>query len=54
MTAAKPVCGQRFDLRLERPMNLILEILRATAYLASIVRSVMYAIWWWKEYKQNG
>ena len=54
LTAAKPVCGQRFDLRLERPMNLILEILRATAYLASIVRSVMYAIWWWKEYKQNG
>jgi hypothetical protein len=54
LTAAKPVCGQRFDLRLERPMNLILEILRATAYLASIARSVLYAIWWWKEYKQNG
>lgn len=35
-------------------MNLFLEILRATAYLASITRSVMYAIWWWKEYKQNG
>lgn len=35
-------------------MNLILEILRATAYMASIIRSVMYAIRWWKEYKQNG
>ena len=35
-------------------MNLFLEILRATAYLASITRSVLYAIWWWKEYKQNG
>jgi hypothetical protein len=35
-------------------MNLFLEILRATAYMASIVRSVMYAIWLWKEYKQNG
>lgn len=35
-------------------MNLFLEILRATAYLASITRSVPYAIWWWKEYKQNG
>ncbi len=35
-------------------MNLFLEILRATAYLASIARSVLYAIWWWKEYKQNG
>jgi hypothetical protein len=54
LTAAKPVCGQRFDPRLERPMNLFLEILRATAYLASITRSVLYAIWWWKEYKQNG
>lgn len=29
-------------------MNLFLEILRATAYLASITRSVLYAIWWWK------
>lgn len=52
--AAKPVCGQRFDLRLERPMNLFLEILRATAYLASTVRSVLYVYGWWKEYKQNG
>lgn len=34
--------------------HLFLEILRATAYLASITRSVLYAIWWWKEYKQNG
>jgi hypothetical protein len=54
LTAAKPVCGQRFDLRLERPMNLFLEILRATAYLASTVRSVLYVYGWWKEYKQNG
>lgn len=54
LTAAKPVCGQRFDPRLERPMNLFLEILRATAYLTSITRSVLYAIRWWKEYKQNG
>lgn len=35
-------------------MNLFLEILRATAYLAGIIRSVLYVIWWWKEYKQNG
>ena len=37
-----------------RPMNLFLEILRATAYLASTVRSVLYVYGWWKEYKQNG
>ena len=54
LTAAKPVCGQRFDLRLELPMNSFLEILRATAYLASTVRSVLYVYGWWKEYKQNG
>ena len=35
-------------------MNLFLEILRATAYLASTVRSVLYVYGWWKEYKQNG
>ena len=31
-------------------MNLFLEILRATAYLASTVRSVLYVYGWWKEY----
>ena len=55
---AMELCGfharRRFDLRLEPPMNLFLEILRATAYLASIVRSVLYVIERWKEYKQNG
>lgn len=35
-------------------MNLFREILRATAYLASTVRSVLYVYGWWKEYKQNG
>lgn len=35
-------------------MNLFLEILRATAYLASIVRSVLCVIGWWEEYKRNG
>ena len=35
-------------------MNLFLEILRATAYLASIARSVFYLIERWKKYKQNG
>ena len=35
-------------------MNLVLEILRATAYLASIARSVLYVIERWKEHKQNG
>ena len=35
-------------------MNLFLEILRATAYLASIARSVFCLIEQWKKYKQNG
>lgn len=35
-------------------MNLFLEILRATAYLAGTARSVLYVYGWWKEYKQNG
>lgn len=33
-------------------MNHFLEILRAMAYLASIVRSILYMVGWWKEYKQ--
>ena len=33
-------------------MNTVLEILRALAYVASIARSVLYAIEWWKEHKQ--
>lgn len=35
------------------PMNHVLEVLRALAYSASIVRSVLYAFGWWKENKHK-
>ena len=34
-------------------MNNILEVLRALAYSASTIRSVLCVIDWWKKYKQT-